>query len=83
MPYSCEAFGSANVGLTYDRRNRLSGVAEAGGARELYYRDAGQLTGWSQSGGTLSGYALTNQFDGFLRKSYAAVRTPSGAWHVV
>ena len=73
--------GPANVTFTYDRRNRLSGVGEAGGTRTLYYNDAGQLTGSYQTGGTLSGYALTNQYDALLRKSYVSVRAPSGIWY--
>jgi hypothetical protein len=75
--------GPAHWTFTYDRRNRNVSAWQAGNSTTLYYNDAGQPTGAAYTGGSLSGYALTNRYDSLLRKQYGAVRAPNGTWYAL
>jgi RHS repeat-associated protein len=70
LPYNRLYADGSNIAYKYDRRNRL---VEAGSTR-LFYNDAGQLTGE-----TFPGYSVTNIYDSLLRKYSVGIRSSAGS----
>jgi hypothetical protein len=58
---------TATTSYAYDRRNRQKTVSQGSTTTSKFFNDAGLLMGESYSGGTINGYALTNNYDSYLR----------------
>jgi len=62
--------GTPAVAITYNRQGRLASTTVAGtNETALIYNAAGQLLSESHSAGLLSGLAVTNVYDSYLRRS--------------
>jgi RHS repeat-associated protein len=62
-----------NVTYGYDRRGRQNSVTQGSITTTRAFDDAGDLLSESYSGGPLSGLAITNSFDSFLRRTAVAL----------
>lgn len=58
-----------DVEFTYDRQGRQITSAAGGLTTTRTFNDAGQLLSESYSGGVLDGLAVTNSYDGYLRRT--------------
>ncbi|MBI3871290.1 MAG: RHS repeat-associated core domain-containing protein [Verrucomicrobia bacterium] len=68
-----------DVSFTFDRLGRKTTLSQGGNTNEFLYNDAGQVISEKSTAGTLSGLALTNTYDTFLRRnsSKAVVVSPA------
>ncbi|MBI3870960.1 MAG: RHS repeat-associated core domain-containing protein [Verrucomicrobia bacterium] len=68
-----------DVSFTFDRLGRKTTLSQGGNTNEFLYNDAGQVISEKSTAGTLSGLALTNVYDTFLRRnsSKAVVVSPA------
>lgn len=62
-----------DVALTYDRRGRQTSASASAYAVTNYLTDASQLLSESWTAGPLSGLAVTNSYDAYLRRTNLAV----------
>jgi RHS repeat-associated protein len=77
VAYANDPQSTPTVTYTYDRRGRQSTVVQNSMTATLFYNNANQLLAESYSGGLLSGFALTNNYDQYMRRMDVAVLSGS------
>ena len=79
VSYANDPLSTPAITTVYDRRGRASTTAQGGMTTANTYNDANQPLVESYSGGILTGLAVTNGYDQFLRRTNLSVLNASSA----